>query len=193
MIFAEVLDKAGVPAGVFNLVHGDGPGVGAALSTPSRRRHGELHRIDPRRHRRGAGTPRRPVKRVHQELGGKSPNLVLEGADLARRAAADRIGGVLRQFGPELHRADAPAGPCLAGSRMRRRSCKTMMEATQVGDPSVMGAHIGPVVNKAQYEKIQGLIQSGDRRRRDARHRRHRAAGRRRWRGILSSRPCSPA
>jgi len=157
MILAEVLDKAGVPAGVFNLVNGDGPGVGAALSS-----HKDVDMVSFTGSTRAgiavAQAAAATVKRVHQELGGKAPNLVLEGADLAA-VLPPTVAGVLANSGQS----------CIAPTRLLVHSSqvgeatqivKTMMEATQVGDPSVMGAHIGPVVNKAQYEKIQGLIQS---------------------------------
>jgi len=157
MILAEVLEKAGVPAGVFNLVNGDGPGVGAALSS-----HKDVDMVSFTGSTRAgiavAQAAAATVKRVHQELGGKAPNLVLEGADLAA-VLPPTVAGVLANSGQS----------CIAPTRLLVHSSqvgeatqivKTMMEATQVGDPSVMGAHIGPVVNKAQYEKIQGLIQS---------------------------------
>ena len=82
-IFAEVMHAAGVPAGVFNLVHGDGPGVGVAAVMPSRRRHDFLHRFDARRCRDHAKTPRPRVKRLSLELGGKSPRIVLDDAVFA--------------------------------------------------------------------------------------------------------------
>ncbi|MEO9129652.1 MAG: aldehyde dehydrogenase family protein [Sphingomonas sp.] len=157
MILAEILEKAGVPAGVFNLVNGDGPGVGAALSS-----HKDVDMVSFTGSTRAgiavAQAAAATVKRVHQELGGKAPNLVLEGADLAT-VLPPTVAGVLANSGQS----------CIAPTRLLVHSSqvgeatqivKTMMEATQVGDPSVMGAHIGPVVNKAQYEKIQGLIQS---------------------------------
>jgi aldehyde dehydrogenase (NAD+) len=157
MILAEIMDKAGVPAGVFNLVNGDGPGVGAALSS-----HRDVDMVSFTGSTRAgiavAQAAAATVKRVHQELGGKAANLVLEGADLAA-VLPPTVQGVLANSGQS----------CIAPTRLlvhksqvgeATQIVKTMMEATQVGDPSVMGAHIGPVVNKAQYEKIQGLIQS---------------------------------
>jgi aldehyde dehydrogenase (NAD+) len=157
MILAEVLEKAGVPAGVFNLVNGDGPGVGAALSS-----HKDVDMVSFTGSTRAgiavAQAAAATVKRVHQELGGKAPNLVLEGADLAA-VLPPTVAGVLANSGQSCI---APTRLLVHASQVGEatRIVKTMMEATQVGDPSVMGAHIGPVVNKAQYEKIQGLIQS---------------------------------
>ncbi|KAK0350332.1 hypothetical protein LTR94_029453, partial [Friedmanniomyces endolithicus] len=98
------------------------------------------------------------VKRVHQELGGKAPNLVLEGADLGT-VLPPTVAGVLANSGQS----------CIAPTRLlvhdsqvadATQIVKSMMEQTKVGNPLEDGQHIGPVVNKAQYEKIQGLIQS---------------------------------
>ncbi|MDB5705862.1 MAG: aldehyde dehydrogenase family protein [Sphingomonas bacterium] len=157
MILAEIMDKAGVPAGVFNLVNGDGPGVGAALSS-----HRDVDMVSFTGSTRAgiavAQAAAATVKRVHQELGGKAANLVLEGADLAA-VLPPTVQGVLANSGQSCI---APTRLLVNASQVGEATqiVKTMMEATKVGDPSVMGAHIGPVVNKAQYEKIQGLIQS---------------------------------
>ena len=157
MILAEILDKAGVPAGVFNLVNGDGPGVGAALSS-----HKDVDMVSFTGSTRAgiavAQAAAATVKRVHQELGGKAPNVVLEGADLAA-VLPPTIHGVLANSGQS----------CIAPTRLlvhesqvadATQVVKSILEATTVDAASVMGAHIGPVVNKAQFEKIQGLIQS---------------------------------
>ena len=156
-ILAEILDAAGVPAGVFNLVNGDGPGVGAALSS-----HKGVDMVSFTGSTRAgiaiAQAAAATVKRVHQELGGKAANLVLEGAELGA-VLPPTVAGVLANSGQS----------CIAPTRLLVHKSqvaeavevvKSMMEATQVGDPAEVGAHIGPVVNKAQYEKIQGLIQS---------------------------------
>ena len=157
MILAEILDKAGVPAGVFNLVNGDGPGVGAALSS-----HRDVDMVSFTGSTRAgiavAQAAAATVKRVHQELGGKAPNVVLEGADLAA-VLPPTIHGVLANSGQS----------CIAPTRLlvhesqvadATQVVKSILEATTVDAASVMGAHIGPVVNKAQFDKIQGLIQS---------------------------------
>ena len=156
-ILAEILDKAGVPAGVFNLVNGDGPGVGAALSS-----HPGVDMVSFTGSTRAgimvAEAAARTVKRVHQELGGKAPNLVLEGADL-QAVLPPTLFGVLANSGQS----------CIAPTRLLVHEsqkegavavAKAVFEATQVGDPQTKGQHIGPVVNKAQFDKIQGLIQS---------------------------------
>ena len=157
-IFAEVMDKAGVPAGVFNLVQGDGPGVGTALAA-----HPDIDMVSFTGSTRAgimvAKTAADTVKRVHQELGGKSPNIILEGAPLDR-AVPGGLMGVLLNSGQS----------CIAPTRMLVHKsqhaeavaiAKQVMGATATGDPMTEGRHIGPVVNKAQWEKIQGLIRKG--------------------------------
>ena len=156
-ILAEIMDAAGVPPGVFNLVQGDGPTVGNAISS-----HKDVDMVSFTGSTRAgvlvaqAAAP--TVKRVHQELGGKSPNLVLPDAVFAD-VLPPTVQGVLVNTGQS----------CIAPTRIlvpREREAeaagfiKAMFEATAVGDPMSEGMHIGPVVNKAQYEKIQGLIQS---------------------------------
>jgi aldehyde dehydrogenase (NAD+) len=158
MIFAEVLDAAGVPPGVFNLVNGDGPGVGTALST-----HKGVDMVSFTGSTRAgilvAKNAAETVKRVHQELGGKSPSLVLEGADMTR-AVPGTLMSVLMNSGQS----------CISPTRLlvpRDRQDEAIavatevMKATQTGDPSQDGRHIGPLVNKTQWEKVQGLIAKG--------------------------------
>ena len=157
VILAEIMEAAGVPAGVFNLVQGDGPGVGAAIAG-----HTDIDMVSFTGSTRAgiavaeAAAP--TVKRVHQELGGKAPNLVLEGADLAA-VLPPTVQGVLANSGQS----------CIAPTRMLVHSndkaaaeamVKAIVEATPVDAPDKQGMHIGPVVNKAQYDKIQDLIQS---------------------------------
>jgi aldehyde dehydrogenase (NAD+) len=157
MILAEVLDAAGVPAGVFNLVNGDGPGVGAALSA-----HRGVDMVSFTGSTRAgiavaqAAAP--TVKRVHQELGGKAPNLVLEGADLAQ-VLPPTVQGVLANTGQSCI---APTRILVHKDQLEQATAvvRQIMQSAQVGDPAEMGAHIGPVVNRAQFDKIQELIQS---------------------------------
>ena len=157
VILAEIMDAAGVPAGVFNLVNGDGAGVGSALSS-----HKDVDMVSFTGSTRAgiavAQAAAATVKRVHQELGGKAANLVLEGADLAT-VLPPTVQGVLANSGQSCI---APTRLLVHASQVAEATgiVKAMMEGTQVGDPAVMGAHIGPVVNKAQFDKIQGLIQS---------------------------------
>ena len=157
IILAEILHEAGVPAGVFNLVNGDGPGVGAALSS-----HRDVDMVSFTGSTRAgiavAQAAAATVKRVHQELGGKAPNLVLEGADL-QAVLPPTLMGVLANSGQSCI---APTRLLVHSSQVEAATAvaKAMFEGAQVGDPAAMGAHIGPVVNKAQFDKIQGLIQS---------------------------------
>ena len=157
-IFAEVLDAAGVPAGVFNLVNGDGPGVGTALS-----KHKQVDMVSFTGSTRAgvlvAKNAADTVKRVHQELGGKSPSVMLDSADPAA-AVKGTLFSVLMNSGQS----------CIAPARLLVPEGKAaevaalaaeMMKATQAGDPAEEGRHIGPVVNKAQWDKIQGLIAKG--------------------------------
>lgn len=156
-ILAEVMDAAGVLPGVFNLVQGDGPTVGNAISS-----HPGIDMVSFTGSTRAgvlvAKAAADTVKRVHQELGGKSPNLVLPGADL-EAVMPPTIGGVMLNTGQS----------CIAPTRVlvhkdqaddAIRVVKGIVEGTKVGDPTDEGGHIGPVVNKAQFDKIQDLIQS---------------------------------
>ena len=108
LIFAEVLDAAGVPPGVFNLINGDGPTVGVALCT-----HPDVDMVSfTGSTRAGIEVARNAaltVKRVAQELGGKSANILLDDADLATFVPAGRA-GLLHEFRPGLRRPDAHAG-----------------------------------------------------------------------------------
>jgi aldehyde dehydrogenase (NAD+) len=153
IILAEIMDAASVPPGVFNLVNGDGPGVGVALSS-----HRDVDMVSFTGSTRAgiavaqAAAP--TVKRVHQELGGKAANLVLEGADLAK-VLPPTVAGVLANSGQSCI---APTRLLVHASQIAEATAivKGMMEQTKVGDPAEMGQHIGPVVNKAQFDKIQG-------------------------------------
>lgn len=156
-IFADVLHEAGVPAGVFNLVQGDGPGVGTALS-----RHPDVDMVSfTGSTRAGIAVARNAadtVKRVHQELGGKAPSLVLEGADLDRAAQAT-LQSVLINSGQSCIAPTRLLVPRDQQDALVARA-KAVMEATEVGDPAVDGRHIGPLVNRAQWDKVQRLIES---------------------------------
>ena len=156
-IFAEILDAAGTPPGVFNLVQGEGPVVGAALSahpgvdmvsiTGSTRAGMEVARA-------AAAT----LKRVHQELGGKSPNIVLDDADLTP-AITGSVNGVMQNSGQSCR---APTR-MLAPNSLMDQVCaiaKQVAETWTPGDPTG-NARMGPVVSEAQWNKVQGLIQQG--------------------------------
>ncbi|MDG5489890.1 aldehyde dehydrogenase family protein [Sphingomonas sp. BGYR3] len=157
-IFAEVLDKAGVPAGVFNMVNGDGPGVGAALSS-----HPGVDMVSFTGSTRAGVLVARAaadtVKRVHQELGGKSPNLILPSADLKRAVTT----GVLTVMNNSGQSCIAPARMLVPADRQDEAAeiAHQVMDSVAVGDPDAEGRHIGPVVNRTQWDKIQRLIQTG--------------------------------
>ena len=172
LLFAEVLHDAGVPAGVFNLVNGEGPVVGAALSshpgvdmvsfTGSTRAGVEVAR-------NAAPT----VKRVAQELGGKSANIILDDADLGR-AVSRGMFAVCNNTGQSCN---APTRMLVPHSRMDEAAEIAAAAAGKVvvGDPAAEGTGIGPAVSEVQFDKIQRLIEAGVEE--GARHGRAGAAG----------------
>ncbi len=158
LIFAEVMHDAGVPKGVFNLVNGDGPTVGAALSS-----HPDVDMVSfTGSTRAGIEVARNAaptVKRVHQELGGKSANIVLDDADLEQVITRD-VGRLVMNSGQS----------CNAGTRMLVPAARmdeaaaiaaAAAEKIAVGDPNDPGTAVGPVSSKVQFDKVQGLIQKG--------------------------------
>jgi aldehyde dehydrogenase (NAD+) len=157
IILAEVLDAAGVPAGVFNLVNGDGPSVGAAISS-----HPDIDMISFTGSTRAgvevARSAADSVKRVHQELGGKSPNIILDDADLTA-AVTGAMRALLMNSGQSCN---APTRLLVPRSRMEEAKAvaRAVAEGTKVGDPN-SDAHIGPVASETQWNKIQGLIEKG--------------------------------
>ena len=157
-IFAEILDAAGVPAGVFNLVHGDGPGVGAAMSA-----HPGIDMMSFTGSTRAgvlvAKAAADTVKRVAQELGGKSANIILESAPL-EQAVVSGVRSMLSNSGQSCNapsRMLVPAGLYEEAVAIAAATA----EKTVVGDPLAEGTHIGPVISESQYNKIQGLIEQG--------------------------------
>jgi aldehyde dehydrogenase (NAD+) len=158
LIFAEVMDAAGVPPGVFNLVNGDGPTVGAALSA-----HPDVDMVSfTGSTRAGIDVARNAaatVKRVAQELGGKSANILLDDADLATFVPA----GVQACF---MNSGQACAAPTrmLVPQHLHAevvRLAKASAEATTVGDPLKDGVKVGPLVSKAQFDRVQDCIGKG--------------------------------
>jgi aldehyde dehydrogenase (NAD+) len=156
-IFAEVMQAAGVPPGVFNLVHGDGPGVGVALSS-----HPEVDMVSfTGSTRAGVEVARNAaptVKRVTQELGGKSPNIIFDDDRLA--AGVDH--GVKLMMNNSGQSCNAPSRMLVPARRMAEAVAvaKEAAESITVGDPNG-NAKLGPVASEAQWNKIQGLIQKG--------------------------------
>jgi aldehyde dehydrogenase (NAD+) len=157
-VFAEILHEAGVPAGVFNLVNGLGPSAGAALAahpavdmvsfTGSTRAGIEVAR---------AAAP--SVKRVHQELGGKSPNVILDDADLPR-AVKIGVQHVLQNSGQSCN---APTRMFVPASRLPEVEAiaRAVADAAVVGDPRAPTTTIGPLVSKAQLARVQGYVEKG--------------------------------
>lgn len=159
MIFAEILHEAGVPKGVFNLVNGDGPGVGSALSS-----HPDVDMVSFTGSTRAgvlvaqAAAP--TVKRVAQELGGKSPNIVLPTADLTKAVSS----GVMSMMTNSGQSCNAPSRMFVQKDQHDQALAiaKATAEQVKVAMPAEAppGA-IGPISNASQYQKVQDLIQKG--------------------------------
>ena len=158
LIFAEILHEAGVPAGVFNLVNGLGPDVGAAISA-----HPDIDMVSfTGSTRAGIDVAQRAaltVKRVSQELGGKSPNLLLPDADFDKAVR----GGVAHVFNNSGQSCNAPTRMLVPHSRMDEVLviAKAAADKAKAGDPRAEDTTMGPVVNETQWNKIQGLIAKG--------------------------------
>lgn len=158
MLVADVLHEAGVPAGVFNLVNGDGPTVGQAIAS-----HPEVDMVSfTGSTRAGVEVARAAaptVKRVTQELGGKSANIILDDADFASSVA----GGVMGCAMNSGQSCNAPTRMLVPAARMDEAAgiAKAAAEAIRVGAPDAEGTQLGPVVSEVQWNKIQGLIQKG--------------------------------
>lgn len=154
-IVAEIFDAAGVPAGVFNLVNGDGPGVGAALSS-----HEGIDMISFTGSTRAgievAKSAAPTVKRVAQELGGKSPNIILDDEDFAKNVA----GGIATMMMNSGQSCNAPSRMLVPAARVDEVAeiAKGVAVELTVGDPTT-DVKLGPVVSEAQFDKIQGLIE----------------------------------
>ena len=158
MIYAAILDEAGVPAGVFNLVNGVGPVVGGALS-----RHPDVQMVSFTGSTRAGTAVTRDaadsVKRVTLELGGKSPNLVFADCDLEERVTQS-VAECMFNSGQSC---DAPT------RLLVERSCydevvdiaRRAAEATDVGNPEEEGDHIGPLFDQIQFDRVQNMIQVG--------------------------------
>ena len=158
IIFAEILDAAKVPAGVFNLVNGMGPIVGAALSE-----HQDIdmmHFTGSTRAGVAVAIASAPtVKRVAQELGGKSANIILDDADIEKAASA----GANHCFMNTGQSCNAPTRMLVSSKNydMAVEAAAEVANSTIVGSPEDEGVKIGPISNKVQYEKVQRLIQIG--------------------------------
>ena len=157
-LFAEILDQADVPPGVFNMVNGDGPTVGNAIAS-----HPGVDMVSFTGSTRAgiavASAAAPTVKRVTQELGGKAAYLILEDADLAA-AVKDCVQGCFRNTGQSCN---APTRMLVPRSKMPEASAiaQKVADKIKVGDPAAEATTMGPLSSKAQFEKVQALIQRG--------------------------------
>jgi aldehyde dehydrogenase (NAD+) len=158
MLIADAMHEANVPPGVFNLVNGDGPTVGQAMAT-----HPGIDMMSFTGSTRAgvavAKAAADTVKRVTQELGGKSANIILEDADLTKAVA----GGVLNCFSNSGQSCNAPSRMFVPKGMQDQAIAiaKATAEKVKVGDPFQEGVNLGPVVSEAQFNKIQALIKKG--------------------------------
>ena len=157
-LFVQILDEAGVPPGMFNLVNGDGPTVGAAIAA-----HPDIAMVSFTGSTRAgvavaqAAAP--TVKRVTQELGGKSAHIILEDADLDT-AVKEGAQACFRNSGQSCN---APTRMLVPRSKMTQAMAKAKKtaEATQVGEPLLDSTNIGPLSSQAQFDNVQRLIHVG--------------------------------
>ena len=158
MVYAEVIHSAGYPPGVFNLVNGDGPTVGAALS-----RHPDIQMMSfTGSTRAGTAVTRdasETVKRVTLELGGKSPNLVFADCDLEEKVAAS-VQECMFNTGQSC---DAPTRLLVESACYDEvlEIAKSSAEAITIGDPAQEGDHIGPLFDRIQFDRVQKMIKVG--------------------------------
>ena len=158
IIWAKVLQEAGVPKGVFNLINGDGNGVGAPLSS-----HKEVDMVSftgsTRAGTEVARNAAASVKRVHQELGGKSPNVLLDDADFERAVTKS----VLHVFQNSGQSCNAPTRMLVPAAKLAEVEAiaKRVAESVVTGDPTSEKTNLGPVVSKLQFERVEGYIAKG--------------------------------
>jgi aldehyde dehydrogenase (NAD+) len=158
IIWAKVMHEAGVPKGVFNLVNGDGISVGATLSS-----HREVDMVSftgsTRAGTEVAKNAAASVKRVHQELGGKSPNVLLDDADFERAVKRS----VLHVFQNSGQSCNAPTRMLVPAAKLAQVEAlaKSVAESVVVGDPNSEKTTIGPVVSKVQFDRVEGYIAKG--------------------------------
>jgi aldehyde dehydrogenase (NAD+) len=157
-LFAQIVHEAGLPPGVFNLVNGEGPTVGSAIAS-----HPDVAMVSFTGSTRAgvavASAAAPGVKRVTQELGGKSANIILEDADL-QNAVKHGVEACFRNSGQSC---DSPTRMLVSQSQISAATvaARQAAEATKVGDPLAEGTVIGPLASKAQFEKVQRLISTG--------------------------------
>jgi aldehyde dehydrogenase (NAD+) len=157
-LFAQILHEAEVPPGVFNLVNGDGPTVGAAIAS-----HPDVAMVSFTGSTRAgvavAAAAAPTVKRVTQELGGKSANIILDDADFEKAVAH----GAQECFRNTGQSCNAPTRMIVPRSRMAEaaQAAKLAAEAIKVGDPFAEGVTVGPLASRSQFDKVQRLIKQG--------------------------------
>ena len=158
ILFTEAVHEAGIPAGVFNLVNGDGPTVGVAMSS-----HPDVDMMSFTGSTRAgvsvAENSAKTVKRVMQELGGKSANIILDDADFQAVISRDMVGMCMNTG----QSCNAPTRMLVPEARMDEAAAiaKAAAESIKVGDPSSKDSMVGPLVSSMQFEKVQALIQKG--------------------------------
>lgn len=157
-LFTEIMHQAGFPTGVYNMVNGDGPNVGAVIAS-----HPDVDMVSFTGSTRAgvlvaqAAAP--TVKRVTQELGGKSPNIIFDDADLESAVS----GGVMRMMSNTGQSCNAPSRMLVQSSVYDQavEIAKQAAESVVVDQPTSQGGHIGPLSSRVQFEKVQGLIEKG--------------------------------
>jgi aldehyde dehydrogenase (NAD+) len=158
IIWAKVMHEAGVPTGVFNLINGDGASVGAPLSS-----HREVDMVSFTGSTRAGSEVARnaaaSVKRVHQELGGKSPNVLLDDADFERAVTKS----VLHVFQNSGQSCNAPTRMLVPAAKLAEVEAiaKRVAESVVTGDPTSEKTNLGPLVSKLQFERVEGYIAKG--------------------------------
>jgi len=157
-LFSEMVHQAGFPAGVYNMVNGDGPDVGAVISS-----HPDIDMVSFTGSTRAgilvAKAAAETVKRVTQELGGKSPNIIFEDADLETAVRS----GVSNMMGNTGQSCNAPSRMLVQASVYDRavQIAKQAAENIKVAQPTEEGWHLGPLSSRVQFDKVQGLIKAG--------------------------------
>jgi aldehyde dehydrogenase (NAD+) len=157
-LFTQMMDQAGFPAGVYNMVNGDGPGVGAVMAS-----HPDVDMVSFTGSTRAgilvAKAAAETVKRVTQELGGKSPNIIFADADLESAVT----GGVIGMMGNTGQSCNAPSRMLVEASVYDQAVEIARQVAAQipVDQPAKQGEHIGPLSSRVQFDKVQGLIAKG--------------------------------
>src|SRR5271155_3732710 len=159
IIWAKVMHEAGVPKGVFNLVNGDGLSVGAPLSS-----HREVDMVSftgsTRAGSEVAKNAAASIKRVHQELGGKSPNVLLDDADF-ERAVTKSVQHVFQNSGQSCNAPTRMLVPAAKLAEVEAIAKRVAATAVVVGDPTSDKTTVGPLVSKLQFQRVEGYIEKG--------------------------------